>query len=274
MQSDSLKMEILPGLGGRVRSLISGEREFLSGKSEHPDNWGATYWTSPQADWGWPPVAEVDSLPYEVLPESAGLHIRSRVASFGGRSFVIEKHFTAAAAGAIDTEYVIENVGDAAFSMASWEISRVVPNGLTFFPTGAAELTPILPHAELIVDKVAGTSFFDHRRFETGKCRKLHADGRGGYLAHLAGRVLLLKIFEDSTPEEQAPGEGECEIFANDDGKYVEIEVQGAYRSIGSGERSSFVVRTAVVALPTSLSPTDWGGLRNFADEQVARQRS
>jgi hypothetical protein len=165
---------------------------------------------------------------------------------------------------------VIENRGEAAFRLASWEISRVAAGGVTFFPTGAAELTPVPPHFELVVEKAAETTFFDHARFEKGKHCKLHADGVGGYLAHLAGRLLILKIFADSTPEEQAPGEGECEIFAIDDGSYVEVEVQGPYDRIEPGESSSFVIRTAVVPLPEGLSPDDRGALRAFADQQVA----
>ncbi len=268
--SGSLEMEILPNFGGRVRSLRFAGAELLSTAEAHADNWGATYWTSPQSAWGWPPVVEIDSAPYQVQEDEAGIRLRSRVAEFGGRRIVIEKHFRLGPLGSIDTEYSIENVGEAAFRMASWEISRVPAGGLTFYPTGAFELTPIQPHAEIVMEKFAGTSFFDHGDFVAGKCRKIHADGDGGYLAHLAGSHLLLKVFEDSLPEEQAPGEGQCEIFANDDGKYVEIEVQSSYASIEPGKKSSFVVRTAVVALPGEIERNDRAGLRAFADQQVA----
>lgn len=274
VQSDSLQMEILPAYGGRVRSLRFGGKEFLSGPDQHPDNWGATYWTSPQADWGWPPVPAIDTGAYTAIDTSTGVALRSAEAEFAGRVLCIEKHFRAAPLGTIDTEYVIENLGSSDFRMASWEISRVPAFGLTFFPTGTVEISPIEPHAELVMEKVAGTSFYDHSAFELGWRRKIHADSQGGYLAHLAGRQLLLKMFQDCPAEAQAPGEGQCEIFANHDGKYVEIEVQSSYALVRPFERSSFVVRTAVVDLPPELHGDDRQGLRIFADAEVDRLRS
>ena len=273
VRSDSLEMEILPHLAGRVRGLFHRERNLLLGKDIHPENWGATFWTSPQSDWGWPPVTAIDGAAYEVLDASESLSLRSDTADFGGRRLRIEKHFRPGPNSTIDTEYVIENCGDSEFSMASWEISRVPPGGLTFFPTGQSELTPVAPHFEIATEKVAGTTFYDHTSFEVGKCRKLHADGSGGYLAHLMDELLLLKIFEDSPASAQAPGEGECEIFANDDGKYVEVEVQGPYEAIPPGQARSFVVKTAVVMLPQGLKRSDRQGLREWADETVAHHR-
>jgi hypothetical protein len=274
VQSGFLEMEILPELAGRVAALRAHKLNVLSGSEAHSENWGATFWTSPQADWGWPPVPEIDALPYGVIASgSDGISLRSRVAEFGGKKLVVEKHFRPAPHGCIDTEYVIENRGAVEFRMSSWEISRVEPGGLTFYPTGESEITPVAPHFELATEKFEGTTFYDHAGFEVGKCRKLHADGRGGYLAHLMGRQLLLKMFEDSVATEQAPGEGECEIFANDDGKYIEIEVQGRYALIAPGSRSSFLVRTAILPLSPGLTREDKSGLRKFADQKVATLR-
>jgi hypothetical protein len=248
-------MTILPELGGRVRGCALAGRELLSGPEGHPDNWGATYWTSPQADWGWPPVAAVDSGPYvQAEPEEIGeVSLASALARIGPRTFRIEKRFIPREHAAIDAEYSIVNLGHEPFSMASWEISRVPPGGLTFFPSGAQVLTPIPPHADLLLEAVAGASFYDHSSFQPGLSRKLHADGSEGFLAHLAGDLLILKLFLDVPPERQAPGEGEVEIFANFDGRYVEIEVQGPYETIAPAARSSWVVRTCVVPVPQAL---------------------
>ncbi len=270
-------MTVDPRISGRITALTFQGRRLLSGPERHADNWGATYWTSPQSDWGWPPLLGVDGEPYRIEPSASGIHLVGPSVSLGARRFRIEKKFDRAMVpgamvpDAIDATYVIRNEGEGTFSMASWEISRVEAGGLTFFPSGAASLTPIPPHAELVCEEVHETTFYDHSTFEIGACRKLHADGKGGYLAHLSGDLLMLKVFEDSLPEEQAPGEGECEIFANEDGKYVEVEVQGPYRSIGSGQASSFSLRTAVLLLPPSLTHKDRAGLRAFADEWVAR---
>jgi hypothetical protein len=54
VESRLLRARIEPECAGRVASLTYGGRELLSGPDVHPSNWGSTYWTSPQADWGWP----------------------------------------------------------------------------------------------------------------------------------------------------------------------------------------------------------------------------
>lgn len=270
VQSHSLRMEILPGLAGRVRSLGFRGRELLSTQVINAANWGATYWTSPQSDWGWPPPEALDTAAYEVLTADDAVALRSGVITVGLRRFVVEKYFRPGPHDStIDTKYVIENRGSETFSMAGWEISRVPAGGLTFFPTGTHEISPIAPHSELPVKKAHGTTFYDHADFEVGKCRKLHADGTEGFLAHVHGDVLILKLFSDSPAERQAPGEGECEIFANDDGKYVEIEVQGSYDELAPGARSEFAVRTAVCELPPGLERENLAGLRAFAEERA-----
>jgi hypothetical protein len=270
VHSHSLILKILAGKAGRVRSLEFMGTDLLSGPEVNPDNWGATYWTSPQSDWGWPPVQAIDGAPYEVLVAGDVVSLRSPLAEFGGRSLVIEKHFRPGPHPCtIDTEYVIENRGTTSFRMASWEISRVWPGGLTFFPTGESEISPVAPHSFMPTEKAFGTTFYDHALFEKGQSLKLHADGKLGYLAHVTGNVLLLKLFADTAPEQQAPGEGECELYANLDGSYVEIEVQSEYAFVEPGARSSFVVRTSACELPPGLGREQREGLRAFADERA-----
>jgi len=270
VQSGELSYEIDPRRAGRVTRMTYAGHELLVDARVHPDNWGATYWTSPQADWGWPPVAEVDSLPYQAEVLGDGWELTSQLATIGPRVFQVKKTFQAGPhPSTIDVRYGIVNRGDQAFSMANWEIARVPAGGLTFFPTGSHELTPISPHAELSVVKKFGCSFFDHRQFVPGLCRKLHADGQGGFLAHATGSHLILKMFADTTFEQQAPGEGECEIFANLDGKYVEIEVQGAYVAIAPGQRHDFHVRTAVIPV-SDLDLSDLEAWVKLAQEHAS----
>jgi len=277
-RSGQLACEILPGLGGRLGSFTFAGRELLSGPEANPDNWGATYWTSPQADWGWPPVPEVDSAPYsqqEAAEEE--IVLLGPEARIGERHFRIEKRFRPAPRDCIDTEYRIENLGAAPIRLASWEISRVPPGGLTFFPSGERVQTPVAPHAELLFEEWQGASFYDHAQFRTGLSRKVHADGREGFLAHVlsggeTGDLLLLKLFADSPPERQAPGEGEIEVFSNFDGRYVEIEVQGPYETIDPGRASSLVIRTAAIPIPSRLRG-DRGALLELARSSAAQLR-
>src|SRR5690606_17663462 len=75
LQSGRLSFTVLPEVGGRVQKCTFAGRELLSDPDANPDNWGATYWTSPQADWGWPPVPEVDSAPYAATTSSGEIHL-------------------------------------------------------------------------------------------------------------------------------------------------------------------------------------------------------
>jgi hypothetical protein len=266
IESGDLTFEITPALAARVTRMAHRNRELLVGQNTHPDNWGATYWTSPQSDWGWPPVAEVDSKPYEHKAVGQGWELTSSLARIGDRVFRIVKRFSPGPQPqSIDACYSIVNCGNTAFSMASWEIARVFPGGITFFPTGRAELSPIEPHHFLETRKLQGYTIFDHRAFVPGKSLKLHADGERGFLAHITSEHLILKLFWDTLPEQQAPGEGECEIFAQFDGSYVEIEVQGSYARIEPGARHDFSLRTVVVPLPLALD--DLAELLSFANE-------
>ncbi len=254
LEAGDLALSIDPQRGGRVCQLRFAERDLLTGPDIHPSNWGATFWTSPQADWGWPPVAAVDSEPYEVLRAAPDeVQLQSSEAAIGSRSVIVQKRFTVRRSGCFDAEYRIENRGSAPFPMACWEISRVIPGGLTFYPTGTSELTPIAPHGALSVKKADGMSYYDHGEFQPGRSLKLHADGQEGFVGQLWDDLLMLKLFEDSPAEMQAPGEGEVEIFANEDGRYVEVEVQGPYVSIPPGQSKPFVIRTHVAPAPEAV---------------------
>lgn len=254
VRSGKLCLTIKAEIGGRFAQLTYDGAPLLSGPEVNPDNWGATFWTSPQSDWGWPPIAAVDTEPYLVKTTPKEILLRSGEVKLGAGTFVIEKHVAALPGDVIDVRYVIDNIGPGPLRIAAWEISRVLPGGLTFFPTGERELSPIEPHGRLELEKSEGCSFFDHGTFTPGHSSKVHADGREGWLAHLAGSRLILKTFRDSSPDEQAPGEGEVEIFANLDGRYVEVEVQGPYVTIEQGARSSFAVRTHVATVSDAVA--------------------
>ncbi len=264
-------IEVDPAIGGRLTRLVYDGVDLLTGPDVHPTNHGSTYWPSPQALWGWPPIAAIDSEPYE-LARREPLTLRSSAAELGGARVVLEKTFDVSEGPSrtfvVDAKYRLENVGGAPIQVAGWEISRVPPGGLTFYPTGTREISVVAPHSELVPVRFSGISFFDHHDRTPGKNQKLHADGREGFLAHLvrreAGGMLLLKLFSDTAAEEQAPGEGEVEIFSNEDGKYVEVEVQGSCASLSAGESETFSVRSVIAAVPEDALG-DRGRLVDFA---------
>jgi hypothetical protein len=248
-----------PALGGRVTSLRQAGVELLAGKDVNLNNWGSTYWTSPQSDWNWPPVGAVDNDPYEATVNGASVTLVSAEADVGsevgGKNVTVTKRFTAnLALEAIDVEYTLTNVGDAAISIASWEISRVPGGGLTFYPTGDNEINPVEPHAAVPVTYQGEVTWFDSAAFPVGNNTKLNADGKNGWLAHVAGGVLFLKTFADLPVSSQVPGEGEVEIYADGTGSYVEVENQGPNVTLEPGGSSTYKVTWLVRKLPANVT--------------------
>lgn len=259
LETGSLRLGFRPEVAGRVVEFSLEGVDALSPASKNPSNYGSTYWTSPQADWGWPPVSEIDSAAFASEADSERARLVGPPGPLGlGRVRLTKEYCVAIPGRSMDLRYHLDNVGDAPVRAAGWEISRVPPGGLTFFPTGSAELTPIAPHAELLLIKTLGLSYYDHRHFALGPSRKVHADGREGFLAHVVRgdreALLFLKTFDDQPPEAQAPGEGEVELFANEDGAYVEVEVQGPYVSLLPGQRATLAVRWTLVPLELGLA--------------------
>lgn len=238
--------EVDPEVGGRVTSFRLGDADVLSGPDIDEQNYGSTFWTSPQSDWGWPPPVEVDRHPYEVAADEDSLTLTSTPQDALG--IRVTKRFSAdRAKGAVVLEYVIHNLSATPRSYAPWEVSRVRSRGLTFFPTGAWFAGP------LPVRRCPTATWFDHDpSVLTHKGQKSAADGAGGFVAHASRGLLFLKSFADVPPELQAPGEGEIEIYANN--RYVEIEVQGPYARIDAGASASWKISWYLRRLPAGIA--------------------
>jgi len=260
LQARLLQASIDASCAGRVATLSYEGRPLLVGPDIHRDNWGSTFWTSPQADWGWPPPAEIDHAPFDVL-STEPLQLRGPAGSLGPTRVRLSKTFVPRVEqDALDILYTLENVGHQPLKVAGWEITRVAGGGLTFFPTGETEISPIEPHGLLVLHREAGHSFYHHTHFILGTSIKVNADGQEGYLAHVTApgadgrRLLFLKLYADTSSEQQAPGEGEVEIFANQDGRYVEVEVQGSYDTVPPGQSLELRVRWLVRAVPPDVA--------------------
>src|SRR5665647_3256302 len=55
----------ISAIGGRIISFANNQKEILTQSSEH-QNFGSTFWTAPQVDWGWPPFEVLDNQKYKV----------------------------------------------------------------------------------------------------------------------------------------------------------------------------------------------------------------
>ncbi|MGC4095034.1 MAG: hypothetical protein QM756_45370 [Polyangiaceae bacterium] len=249
-------------LGGRVTSAKVGQNELLTGPALNAVNFGSTFWTSPQSDWSWPPVAEVDSGLYSASVDAisctlVGPVVASSTPAVNG--IRVTKKFSADfEKQAIVAEYTLTNTTGAAKKLAPWEITRVAAGGLTFYASDSAPMQagtrPLLPtsHAH-------GVYWFRHDE-STPKDGKLNSDGKG-WVAHVTPQnAVLIKTFPDIQPSEAAAGEAEIEIYANAHAAaanaYVEVENQGAYTEVRPGGQLSWTVRWYLRALPPNIFAT------------------
>jgi hypothetical protein len=248
---DDVSFEVDAATGGRVTGLYLGGRNLLTGPEVDAGNYGSTFWTSPQSSWGWPPVPEIDHGPYAATVEADGFGMRSAVSAALGVD--VEKRFAAdSGRGAIVLDVRVRNRGAAPVALAPWQISRVAPGGLTFFPSGDG----IFPPSNLAVREAGALTFYPYDATAVTDHQKLYADGREGWLAHVDGDALFVKMFEAVPRARQAPGEAQIEIYANPAHTYVELEVQGAFETVAPGNALDWRVTWLVRRRPATVAAT------------------
>ena len=162
----------------------------------------------------------------------------------------IEKRFSAdRARGALTFEYRIHNLGPAPLQTAPWQITRVGPGGLTFYPSGEGSFPP----SNLGVRDALGATWYDYDKAAITDHQKHFADGREGWLAHVDRDALLVKTFPAVPRSAHAPGEAQIEIYASPAHTYVEVEAQGAYEAVAPGDALSWEVVWLPRRLPAKL---------------------
>lgn len=221
---------------------------MLSGPEVDALSWGSTFWPSPQRSWTWPPVPELDSEPYSVSAEGGGVAFTSQ-AGERARVSVKKRVLPTALPGTVDVEYTLVNHDSEPATWAPWEITRVLPEGLTFFPSGETHVDTALP-----VEQRDGISWYQHVPARiTGAGQRFSGDGHGGWLAHAAGRTLLLKQWSDVPVAEQAPApEAEIALYAAPG--YVELEAQGVYTRLLPEQSIVWTVRWSSHEIPDGVS--------------------
>jgi len=245
-----LAVEIDPRVGGRVVSFSLGGRNFLTGTDVDPNNYGSTFWTSPQSDWGWPPPPEIDNLPYASAVSGKKLVLSGTTSPKLGVSVTKTFSFDAATSS-LAIEYAVANHGASPVTLAPWEITRVHVGGTTLFPTG----TKIYDYGNksLVTSQAAGMTWFKYDAAAITTDCKLFADAGSGLLAQVDGDAVLVKKFPDVAADRHAPKEADIEIYANAGHTYVEIENQGSYAPVAPNSSAMWTVRWSLRKLPANL---------------------
>ena len=254
IKAGDVTMTVSAKEGGKIMSYKYGDQEMLS-QLRMQNQYGSTFWTSPQKEWNWPPVTEFDRGAYtdETPAADAGkaLVLTSQVAR--KLPFQIQKRYTPDPKGKfIKVAYTIVNKGDAERKVAPWEISRVVADesALIFFDAPVEGITP----AGLIPFKAeSGASWYSFE--QAPQNRKINSDGKG-WLAYAAGNLLMIKKFADLTPTQPAPDEAEIQVYVNQGKTYIELESQGEYKNLQPGESLTWEVVWYLVELKDAPNPS------------------
>ena len=244
----NVTMTVDAARGGKILSFRYADREVLS-QTRFPNSFGSTFWTSPQSEWNWPPVAEYDTKPFEAEIQGDALVLTGQKSErFGYR---VRKTFRADPRhGAFVITYTLINESGEERQVAPWEISRVPNGGLLFFEARTVEPA----------NNMTGLPFeFQHKAAwytmdEARENRKVNADGRG-WLAFLDGGLLFVKKFQDLRAGQAAPAEAEIQVYANPGKTFVEIEEQGAYTTLQPGASLDWTVRWYLVPCEEQAVP-------------------
>jgi hypothetical protein len=226
----------------RVGGATGGNLLADSTVTGQADNWGSTFWPSPQT-WPWPPtdagsINAINTLPYAVTSDATTLTLTSSVNASVPKLQVVKKFTPDVAKEAIVIDYTVINGGTAPVTTAPWEVTRVAPGGITFYPAASPPYTQATPLLKTTV--AAGATWYLHDPSDM-TLYKLFGDGKDGWLAHADGDLLLIKTFSDIPSGAAAKNEAEIEIYAAP--KYVEMENQGAVATLAAGQSLHWTVR-------------------------------
>lgn len=262
-----LSMTVDAAHGGKILSFRLGDQEILAqnpaaapqpAQAEgqprrrwfNPNSYGSTFWTSPQAEWNWPPVPEYDSLPYAaevkdgpvkvadvVIP---ALFLEGQVSKYGYR---VCKTFTVDPSDlAFVITYSIVNESGETRKVAPWQISRVPNGGSLEFDAKPEGVTP----ADLMkVTFAEGQATLEVDVADQN--RKINVDGKG-WLNFRDHGLVLTQRFPDIEQEAAAPGEAEIQVYIDARKSFVEIEAQGPYTELAPGEKLDWTVRWYLAA--------------------------
>lgn len=153
--------------------------------------------------------------------------------------------------GSFSIRYTIINQSDSLRKVAPWEVTRVYPDGLAFFPKGNGERWGNMAGQ---AEDINGITWFDYQadKIQPGQ-NKFFSDGAEGWIAQVNEDVIFIKKFPDISLEKAAPSEAEVEIYTNPQKSYVEIEQQGAYEALQPAASLHWQVTWYIRKLPVNI---------------------
>lgn len=248
--SGNSSITVQPDAGARIVSFKSGRYEFLTGKEIHADNYGSTFWPSPQSLWNWPPPHTLDSDPYKL--EDAGGLLRMKSGKDPQTGLQFTKEFASAQNGKIRLTYSILNAGDTTQKTAPWDISRLHKGGLLFFQLGEGSVG-VKQFAPVPTEVLNGIVWFQDGKERPKENELSIANTSGGWAAFAVDGKIFIKKFAGITAAQQAPGEAELSIYVSHESDYIEFEIQGPYTTLSPGKTMTWNIEWIAADIPDTI---------------------
>ncbi len=251
---DQTRLIIHADVAGRIGSLkINGQEMLIPANPNKSTVWGSVFWSSPQGEWAWPPIKVLDSDPYKISVVEDRIVFTSKIDPVTGYQFV-KSYGLNTEKKCLSVIYSIYNHSATPKSVAGWEVTRLPPTGLVFFPQGNTESASgiFYPINVEHIGKVSWVSYDPKKIREYD--HKLMTDGKEGWLAYVNNGQLLVKEFTDVPLELMVPGEGEIELFANAEKTFWEIDQQSIMSKLAPGEHFDWEVLWHTRTIPVEIS--------------------
>jgi hypothetical protein len=251
LKTGNAEMITDPNFGARIISLKYNNAELLYGGYADHESSGSTLWPAPQSNWQWPPIDTLDYKPYIVREKNKVKTFVSMPSYKTG--FQMSKSFKVNTKDSSFTlTYSIKNISGTIKKVGCWEVSRLFPGGVTFFP--AAPDSGILARSTLPGVTIENNLiWFKYDFNQIISKTKLYAMGSEGWVAHIKDGIAFIKSFEDLPSSAIAPQQGEIEIYANGNPRYVELENHGKYAILYPEESVTYQVKWYLRTVPENL---------------------
>lgn len=248
----NIAFEIDPDLGARIISAKIDENEVLLQERDGLQNWGSTFWPSPQSQWNWPPPREIHLGKYTADIHGAKLKLQSETDLDLGIS-VIKWYSFNEQQNCLEIEYQIKNDTDSSMQIGPWEIVCVpAENSNVFFPLGES---PENVQSTLEFEDIDGIGWFEYNPDVLAGSQKIFNNAKEGWLAYInENNTLFVKSFPLLSSSEIAPGQGNVEVYVSKTFKYIELENHGKYTLLKPGESLEYTVRWYLLKIPESIS--------------------
>lgn len=218
---------------------------------------GSRFRPSPQKTWNWPPPPEIAQDAYTASQAGPVLTMESQTSAQWGVQ--AKKRFWANSTNDVVTiEYTLTNTSAAPASWGPWEVSRVNPTGLTFFPEGSAIAAKPASYGGLLaLQSMGGVAWLDYNpALYTAGNYIVARDGLEGWSAHAETDVVFIKSFADIPPAQIPPEEGEIQLWTDNTHAVLEMENEGAYVLLAAKQSLIWTVRWYLRSIPADAPVT------------------